>query len=225
MENRTKHIHIKDYNYDLPDEKIAKYPLKERDHCKLLVYRRGNINEDIFKSLTEYLPQGALMIFNNTKVIQARIHFKKETGARIEIFCLEPANPVDYALNFAANGRCSWYCLVGNSSKWKDGELKKDFNVKGRIVEVTAIRKGPHGPASFEIEFTWNDTDITFADLLDTIGEIPIPPYLNRQSEESDKTDYQTVYSKINGSVAFPTAGLHFTEAVLNSLDHHGIER
>lgn len=224
-EQETKHIRIKDFNYDLPDERIAKHPLKDRDLCKLLVYRKGTISDTVFKTLPSYLPKGALMIFNNTKVIQARIHFYKETGARIEIFCLEPAEPVDYALNFAANRTCSWYCLVGNSSKWKEGALKRDFHVKGRTVEVRAVRKGPHGASSFEIAFSWDDEDVTFADLLDAIGEIPIPPYLNRQSEESDKTDYQTVYSKINGSVACPTAGLHFTDEVLSDLDHHGIDR
>lgn len=224
-EQETKHIRIKDFNYDLPDERIAKHPLKDRDLCKLLVYRKGTISDTVFKTLPSYLPKGALMIFNNTKVIQARIHFYKETGARIEIFCLEPAEPVDYALNFAANRTCSWYCLVGNSSKWKEGALKRDFHVKGRTVEVRAVRKGPHGASSFEIAFSWDDEDVTFADLLDAIGEIPIPPYLNRQSEESDKTDYQTVYSKINGSVACPTAGLHFTDDVLSDLDHHGIDR
>lgn len=224
-EQETKHIRIKDYDYELPDERIAKHPLKDRDHCKLLVYKHGKISDTVFNTLPDYLPEGALMIFNNTKVIQARLHFRKETGAKIEIFCLEPANPVDYALNFAANGKCSWYCLVGNSSKWKEGALKRDFHVKGRTVEVSAVRKAPHGASSFEIEFTWDDTDVTFADLLDAIGEIPIPPYLNRQSEESDKTDYQTVYSKINGSVACPTAGLHFTDEVLAALDKHGIDR
>lgn len=224
-EQETKHIRIKDFNYDLPDERIAKHPLKDRDQCKMLVYKHGGISDTVFKTLPDYLPKGALMIFNNTKVIQARIHFHKETGAKIEIFCLEPAQPVDYALNFASNQKCSWYCLVGNSSKWKEGALKRDFHVKGRTVEVSATRKGPHGATSFEIEFSWNDPDVTFADLLDAIGEIPIPPYLNRQSEESDKTDYQTVYSKINGSVACPTAGLHFTDEVLADLDRHAIDR
>lgn len=221
----TRHIRIKDYNYGLPDGRIAKHPLKDRDQCKLLVYNHGDISDTVFNTLPQYLPQGALMVFNNTKVIQARLHFRKETGAKIEIFCLEPAAPTDYALNFACNGRCSWYCLVGNSSKWKEGTLRRDFNVKGRTVEVYALRKAPHGAASFEVEFTWDDADVTFADLLDAIGEIPIPPYLNRRSEESDKTDYQTVYSKINGSVACPTAGLHFTDSVLEALDRHGIDR
>lgn len=224
-EQETKHIRIKDFNYELPNERIAKHPLKDRDQCKLLVYKQGEISNTVFNTLPTYLPEGALMIFNNTKVIQARLHFRKETGAKIEIFCLEPAEPTDYALNFAANRKCSWYCLVGNSSKWKEGALKRDFHVKGRTVEVSAVRKGPHGAASFEVEFSWDDADVTFADLLDAIGEIPIPPYLNRQSEESDKTDYQTVYSKINGSVACPTAGLHFTDEVLADLDRHGIDR
>ncbi len=221
----TKHIRIKDYDYPLPDERIAKHPLKDRDKCKLLVYDKGSISEDVFTSLPSYLPEGALMVFNNTKVIQARLHFYKQTGAKIEIFCLEPASPVDYALNFASNAECSWICLVGNSSKWKEGELTRTFHVKGKDVVVRAVRKAPHGASSFEIAFAWDDPQVTFADLLDAIGEIPIPPYLNRKSEDSDKTDYQTIYSKIKGSVACPTAGLHFTDTVMEALDKHGIDR
>ena len=221
----TKSIQIVDYNYPLPDEKIAKFPLTERDSSKLLVYRKGEVTEDKFTSLPEYLPSGSLMVFNNTKVIQARLHFRKETGAQIEVFCLEPASPNDYVLNFQATQSCSWYCLVGNLKRWKEGvSLSRIVEVKGRQVVFSAVRKGEHG-TSHLVEFTWDDAEVTFADMLEAVGELPIPPYLNRETQESDKRTYQTVYSKIKGSVAAPTAGLHFTERVLKSLDESGIDR
>ncbi len=221
-----RHIHIQDYDYPLPDERIAKFPLKERDSSKLLVYKQGEVIEDGFAHLSEYLPQGALMVFNNTKVIQARLHFRKgekQDGALIEIFLLEPAFPVEYQENFSAKGKCNWYCLVGNLKKWKSGELYRELEVNGKRVLLSAYRLGEHG-TSQEIMFEW-DGDVTWAEILDVMGELPIPPYLNRKTQESDKTTYQTVYSKIKGSVAAPTAGLHFTERVLADLDAHGIDR
>ncbi len=221
----TKDIHISDYNYPLPDERIAKFPLAERDSSKLLIYNHGEVSEDKFTSLPEYLPKGALMVFNNTKVIQARLHFRKETGATIEVFCLEPASPNDYALNFQTVGQCEWYCMVGNLKRWKSGTLERTVNVKGLDVRFTATRKEAHGETSHRILFEWDSADVTFADVLEAVGELPIPPYLNRETQESDKRTYQTVYSKIKGSVAAPTAGLHFTERVLASLDAAGIER
>ena len=220
----TKNIQIADYNYPLPDERIAKFPLSERDSSKLLVYRGGEVSEDKFTNLPKYLPQGALMVFNNTKVIQARLHFRKETGATIEVFCLEPAAPNDYALNFQATERVSWYCLVGNLKRWKSGALSRVVNVKGKDVTFSATRIGEHG-TSHEVEFRWDCKDVTFAEILEAVGELPIPPYLNRETQESDKRTYQTVYSKIKGSVAAPTAGLHFTERVLASIDEAGIDR
>lgn len=220
----TKHIKISDFNYPLPDERIAKFPLSERDHSKLLVYRHGAVSEDIFTSLPDYLETGEMMVFNNTKVIQARLHFLKETGALIEVFCLEPAAPNDYALNFQQTERCSWLCMIGNLKKWKEGTLRRTVEVKGREVVFTATRKEAYGTSHW-IDFEWNDAELTFADLLEAVGELPIPPYLNRKSEESDKRTYQTVYSKIKGSVAAPTAGLHFTERVLKALDEKGIDR
>ena len=220
----TKHIKISDFNYPLPDERIAKFPLSERDHSKLLVYRHGAVSEDIFTSLPNYLEKGEMMVFNNTKVIQARLHFQKETGALIEVFCLEPAAPNDYALNFQQTERCSWLCMIGNLKKWKEGTLRRAVEVKGREVVFTATRKEACGTSHW-IDFEWNDAELTFADLLEAVGELPIPPYLNRKSEESDKRTYQTVYSKIKGSVAAPTAGLHFTERVLKALDEKGIDR
>ena len=220
----TKHIQISDYNYPLPDERIAKFPLAERDHSKLLVYRHGEVSEDTFYNLPGYLPKGALMVFNNTKVIQARMHFRKETGALIEVFLLEPANPTDYELMLQTTGRSSWLCMIGNLKKWKEGTLKREFDVKGKHLTLSATRiKEVH--TSHWVDFDWDNPDVSFAEILDAVGELPIPPYLNRETQESDKKTYQTVYSKIKGSVAAPTAGLHFTERVLADLDAHGIAR
>ena len=218
----TKHIHISDYNYPLPDDRIAKFPLSQRDHSKLLVYNHGVVTEDVFYNLSEYLPEGSLMVFNNTRVIQARMHFRKETGALIEVFLLEPAMPADYEQTFHTTGQCSWYCLVGNLKKWKDGTLTRTFTVGSQPVQLTATRVSTHG-TSHEILFEWTGGQ-SFAELLDAIGELPIPPYLNRATQESDKTTYQTVYSKVKGSVAAPTAGLHFTPEVLQSVRNRGID-
>ena len=220
----TKNIHISDYSYDLPDERIAKFPMAERDHSKLLLYNKGVVGEDVFYNLPKYLPQGALMVMNNTKVIQARLHFRKSTGALIEIFLLEPAVPADYEQMFQQTHRCSWLCLVGNQKKWKEGALIRELEIKNEKFQISAIRKGEQGTSQL-IEFEWDNANINFADILDVLGELPIPPYLNRETQESDKTTYQTVYSKIKGSVAAPTAGLHFTERVLSDVDAHGIER
>ncbi|UPS45735.1 S-adenosylmethionine:tRNA ribosyltransferase-isomerase [Prevotella sp. E15-22] len=220
----TKHIRISDYNYPLPDERIAKFPLAQRDHSKLLVYNHGEVGEDTFCHLPSHLPQGALMVFNNTKVIQARLHFRKETGALIEIFLLEPAEPSDYELMFQMRGHCSWYCLVGNLKKWKEGTLKRELDIHGEHLTMSATRGDIHG-TSYRIDFEWDNYSISFAEILESMGELPIPPYLNRETQESDKTTYQTVYSKIKGSVAAPTAGLHFTPEVLSAIDAHGIDR
>lgn len=220
----TQHIHISDYTYELPDERIAKFPIAQRDHSKLLVYRHGEVSEDVFYHLPDYLPTGALMVFNNTKVIQARIHFRKETGALIEVFLLEPAVPSDYELMFQTHGHCEWYCLVGNQKKWKEGSLRRALEVNGVTLTLQATRLGEHG-TSQHIAFDWDNDNVSFAEILDAVGELPIPPYLNRETQESDKTTYQTVYSKIKGSVAAPTAGLHFTDQVLSELDAHGIDR
>ena len=221
---KTKDIHISEYNYELPDERIAKFPKAERDHSKLLVYNKGEVGEDIFYNLPNYLPQGALMVYNNTKVIQARLHFRKETGALIEIFLLEPAEPADYEQMFQQTRRCSWLCLVGNQKKWKEGTLSRELRIKDEELRVSATRRGEHGTSQW-IDFEWDNERVNFAEILDVMGELPIPPYLNRETQESDKTTYQTVYSKIKGSVAAPTAGLHFTERVLKDVDARGIER
>ena len=234
----TKHIKISDYNYDLPDERIAKFPIAQRDHSKLLVYKHGEVSDDVFHHLPTYLPQGALMIFNNTKVIQARLHFRKETGALIEVFLMEPAEPTDYELMFQTTGHCSWLCMIGNLKKWKEGSLKRDFEIKGHKLTLSAtMRRGDAlgseaqkmvakgGGTNYWVDFEWDNPEVNFAEILEAVGELPIPPYLNRATQESDKTTYQTVYSKIKGSVAAPTAGLHFTDAVLHDLDQKGVVR
>lgn len=217
----TRKIEIAEYDYNLPDERIAKYPLAQRDMSKLLLYRSGEISHDTFASLTEYIPSGSLMIFNNTKVIQARLRFRKETGATIEVFCLEPESPNDYQLIFQQTEECSWQCLVGNSSRWKSGLLKQQLCVGGK--EVTLCAERVESGAVNIVRFTW-DGGCSFAELLEVAGELPIPPYLNRRTEEKDKETYQTVYSKIKGSVAAPTAGLHFTPAVMQVLQQKGVE-
>lgn len=221
-------IRIADYDYPLPDELIAKHPLAERDRCRLLVRRHdGTIEEHAFSELPELLPPDAMLVYNNTRVINARLHFRKGddgTGALIEVFCLEPACPADYALNFASESGCSWTCFVGNSKRWKDGVLRRRIPVDGVEVTLSATRTGRDGNAS-EVRFDWDVPGVTFSRIIEAAGEIPIPPYLNRSTEESDSTDYQTVYGRIEGSVAAPTAGLHFTPAVLDAVDRRGIPR
>ena len=226
----TKHIHISDYNYDLPDSRIAKFPVSPRDTSKLLVYRHGEISDDIFYNLPKYLPQKSLMVFNNTKVIQARMHFRKETGALIEVFLMEPAAPTDYELMFQTRGECSWLCMVGNLKKWKEGSLVRTFDVAGTTINFKATMRrdiidAKSGGTNYWVDFTWDNPQVSFAEILDAVGELPIPPYLNRETQDSDKTTYQTVYSKIKGSVAAPTAGLHFTDKVLAAIDAAGVRR
>ena len=219
---KTQDIRIEDYDYPLPDERIAKFPLAQRDSSQLLVYKDGEIARRHFADLPSLLPDDAMLVFNNTRVIQARMRFRKATGALIEIFCLEPLQPVDYALSLQSTTSCRWLCLIGNAKKWKEGALQLAFTHNGREVILSAERGAQQGDG-FEIEFAWNDATLTFGELLDTLGELPIPPYLNRATEESDKTTYQTVYSKVEGSVAAPTAGLHFTPAVLDAVRKRGI--
>ena len=219
----TKNISISDYNYELPDERIAKFPVTPRDHSQLLVYDNGNIIDDHFYNLPQYLPKGALMVFNNTKVIRARLHFHKDTGALIEVFLLEPYAPAEYEQMFLTRGHCQWLCLVGNLKKWKEGELTLTIANDQYPITVKASR-GTMVGTSHIIEFDWSG-EVTFAELLEAAGQLPIPPYLNRETQQSDLTTYQTVYSKIKGSVAAPTAGLHFTPEVLAALDAHGIDR
>ena len=218
-------IHISDYAYALPDDRIAKYPLAERDASKLLIYRGGQIRETLFRHLPDCLPDGALLVFNNTRVIRARLLFRKDTGAMIEIFCLEPAVPSDYEQSFAQTAHCTWHCLVGNSKRWKSGQLHTTVTVGSEQVTLSAERVSVAGEAGDLVDFHWDNPRCTFSDVLEAVGVLPIPPYLHRETEAQDLQTYQTVYSKVKGSVAAPTAGLHFTPAVLAELDARGMER
>lgn len=222
--DKVRNIRISDYNYPLPDHRIAKHPLAAREQCKLLCYKvRGEISEGHFYDVPAVLPEKAMLVYNNTRVINARLRFRKSTGSTIEIFCLEPVAPCDYQLIFQTTQSCTWLCLVGNSKRWKQGPLTQEIEVDGKTVTLEAHR-GERRGNSFEIEFLWNG-GVTFASILEAIGEIPIPPYLNRGTESTDSADYQTVYSHIDGSVAAPTAGLHFTDEVLAECDKRGITR
>lgn len=222
--DKVRNIRISDYNYPLPDHRIAKHPLAAREQCKLLCYKvGGEISEGHFYDVPAMLPEKAMLVYNNTRVINARLRFRKSTGSTIEIFCLEPVAPCDYQLIFQTTQSCTWLCLVGNSKRWKQGPLTQEIEVDGKTVTLEANR-GERRGNSFEIEFSWNG-GVTFASILEAIGEIPIPPYLNRGTESTDSADYQTVYSHIDGSVAAPTAGLHFTDEVLAECDKRGITR
>lgn len=219
-------INIEAYNYPLPDERIARHPLPERDRCKLLVHRPdGTVEDHVFASLPELLPDGSLLVYNNTRVINARLRFRKESGALIEIFCLEPVAPADYAVNFACGGRegVQWQCFVGNSKRWKDAPLRGRVTIGGEECELIAERVAKEGNSSI-IRFSWSGP-ASFAEVIAAAGELPIPPYLNRATEQSDEQDYQTVFSRIDGSVAAPTAGLHFTPELLAAVDAAGMQR
>lgn len=220
---KIRNTRIDQYNYDLPDCRIAKHPLAQREQCKLLHYDGSDIHDRHFYDVPSLLPQDSMLIYNNTRVINARLRFAKATGSVIEIFCLEPVAPVDYELIFQTTRSCTWLCLVGNSKRWKQGALEQAVAIDGTEVLLRASR-GERRGNSWEITFEW-DGGATFASILDAIGEIPIPPYLNRGTEASDSDDYQTVYSHINGSVAAPTAGLHFTDQLLAECDQRGIKR
>ena len=216
-------IYIDDFDYDLPDERIAKYPLQQRDASKLLLWRNGELSESRFSEIASFLPENSLLVCNNTRVIQARIVFHKPTGARIEVFCLEPLFPSDYALSLSATGSCEWKCMVGNLKKWKEGALEQAILFDGKDVTFSAELMETEGN-THRIRFSWSDDTLSFSEILMLIGELPIPPYLHRKTEENDKKTYQTVYSKIEGSVAAPTAGLHFTPDVFESLKSKNIE-
>jgi S-adenosylmethionine:tRNA ribosyltransferase-isomerase len=265
-------ILIEEYNYPLPDERIAKYPLAKRDHSKLLVYRDDQVSEDVFYHIGEYLSSDSLLIYNNTRVIQARLEFYKNAvqefrssgvtseqaqgatklstpltnevtrGARIEIFCLEPLQPNDHQLALSSVAGCTWKCMIGNAKKWKVGPLALETTLPSGQVVTLYAEKGQQTGNTFAVHFSWTsiysasdlqgsarstdvvDLNISFAEILDSVGELPIPPYLNRKTEDSDKTTYQTVYSRIKGSVAAPTAGLHFTDEVLDGLRAKGVQ-
>lgn len=215
-----KDLQIKDFTYELPAERIAHYPLAERDQSKLLVYRKGNIVEDTYKNISNYIPSGSLLVFNNTKVIPARLFFKTTTGAKVEVFCLEPAEQTDLVAVMSSRGSVRWNCMIGRASKWKEKVLHHTtdtFTLSAELVNRISD--------AFVVEFTWQPATLTFAEILDKTGMMPIPPYLKRDSEEIDLARYQTVYAKYEGSVAAPTAGLHFTDAVFNALQAKNISR
>ena len=218
-----REININAYDYMLLDARIAKFPLQERDRSKLLVYRNEVVTESVFNRLPDLLPDKSLIVFNDTHVIRARLLFMKDTGAQIEIFCLEPEAPNDYTLNFQSREQCRWVCLVGNAKRWK-GVLKRTLIIRNTAVVLTAERIQTAGQ-THSVLFKWDNPSCTFADILEVAGILPIPPYLHRKTEESDLQTYQTVYSKIKGSVAAPTAGLHFTPEVLKALDDRGFKR
>lgn len=221
MLNNPRDISIAEYDYPLPDERIAKFPLAERDQSKLLVYQEGQINESRFFHLPQFLPENTLLVFNNTKVIHARLFFRKPTGSVIEIFCLEPwQQPVASA--FEERQHCTWLCFIGNNKKWKEGPLEREFAGNGRTLKLKALRREAKGNA-WIVDFEW-DGGISFAEVIEYTGVIPLPPYLHRDAEESDKERYQTVYAEHEGSVAAPTAGLHFTDTLLQALTDGGFK-
>lgn len=224
MNLHYRNIRIADYSYELPQERIAKYPLPERDSSKLLVWDGRSVKDRVFREMPSLIEKESLLVFNNTRVIRARLLFRKETGAVVEIFCLEPDEPADFAMNLSSGGHVEWKCLVGNLKRWKTGPLVSGFNHGGSEHALTAERLRTDGDL-FIIRFSWDDVTISFADVLESLGHMPIPPYLGRNDEESDVTTYQTLYASVNGSVAAPTAGLHFTPAVLEALSGRGIER
>ena len=221
---RVKSIDIASYDYPLPDERIARHPLAQREQCKLLVWDGEHISDAHFADVPRLLPPDAMLVYNNTRVINARLRLTKDTGAVIEIFCLKPIEPADYQLTFQTTSQCTWQCLVGNSKRWKQGPLVKDITLADGSVSRLTVTRGERDGDAWHIHFSWTG-GVTWATLLETIGEIPIPPYLNRNTEPTDSTDYQTVYSHIDGSVAAPTAGLHFTEELLAEVDRRGIVR
>jgi S-adenosylmethionine:tRNA ribosyltransferase-isomerase len=224
MRQEIGEIQIEDFNYELPDERIAKFPLAERDQSKLLYYLQGKISEKVFSQIPDLLPAGSLLIFNETKVIRARLIFYKPTGAQIEIFCLEPVKPSnDFQIAFQQGSPVLWKCMVGNAKRWKTEDLETDFEVEGSTVRLKA-RKIEKLTDAWLIEFSWDPETNHFADIIEMNGLVPLPPYLNRDAVESDKTRYQTVYAKYDGSVAAPTAGLHFTGSLLKEIEKKGIE-
>ena len=222
MQNAERHIDINDFDYDLPNERIAKFPLAERSESKLLVYDNGSISESRFRNVADHLPAGAMLVFNNTRVVRARIVMHKPSGARIEVFCLEPHRPADYERAFAMRGESEWSCVVGNLKKWKEGEVTINFEYEG-VQQRLSAEIVERGTREHIVRFRWS-VDLSFGELLELLGRIPIPPYLNRDSEEIDNSRYQTVYAKYEGSVAAPTAGLHFTPELIASMRERGID-
>jgi S-adenosylmethionine:tRNA ribosyltransferase-isomerase len=218
-------INIQAYDYDLPDTRIAQFPLERRDQSKLLVARGGNISEDNFSNLTNHLPAGSLAVFNETRVVHARLLFQKESGSVIEIFCLEPMAPFrDYHQSFQQKEQVDWICLVGNSKRWKEGKLELSLDQNNHSLKIIAERVRKQDDGTSQVRFSWSPADLTFAEILELAGRIPLPPYISRKPVNKDETTYQTVYAKQDGSVAAPTAGLHFTETVMEALEKKNID-
>jgi S-adenosylmethionine:tRNA ribosyltransferase-isomerase len=224
MHQHPEDIRIDDYSYDLPQERIARYPLEKRDRSKMLLWDGKHITDAVFSDLPALIDSNSLLVFNNTRVIRARLLFRKESGAAIEIFCLEPSDPCDFAISLASSEPVEWKCLIGNLKRWKGGTLQAHFAIHSQTGTLNADKIRPDGDA-FTVRFSWEGTDATFSDILEAMGHMPIPPYLDRDDEESDAVTYQTVYATVKGSVAAPTAGLHFTPAVFDSLSRRGIKR
>jgi len=219
-----KEISINDYTYALEEERIAQFPVEKRDHSKLLIAKQNELQEDQFYNIADHLPKDSLIVFNDTKVIRARLRFRKPTGAKIEIFILEPVSPTAEVQNaFQVQKECSWKCFVGNAKKWKHGSLELEFEFAGKTIILTANKGEAQGNAHL-IHFSWTPTELNFSDILMGSGSIPLPPYMNRETEAEDVERYQTIYAKHQGSVAAPTAGLHFTDKVMKSLNERNIQ-
>jgi len=219
-----KNLSISDFDYSLPEEKIAVYPLPERDQSKLLIYKNGDISEDIYRNITDYLPENCFLVFNDTKVIKARILFQKKTGAVIEIFCLEPHEKInDYAIILAQKNSVRWKCMIGGAGKWKEKYLEKEIQIEEEKIILKAGLVEKLNDA-YVVELSWNPGNFSFAEIIDHAGETPLPPYIKRKTEESDSETYQTIYSVHEGSVAAPTAGLHFTKEIFSSLKKKNID-
>lgn len=216
-------INLNEYNYGLPSEKIAQYPFPERDGSRLLIYNKKIISEDIFKNIVKFIPSNTLLVFNNARVIRARLLFQKETGSQIELFCIDPLSPIDHSLSFSSHGPVEWKCMIGNQKKWKSSTIRKIFIFNNEPHELVAERLNPEGDA-WRIRFSWNSSELTFSDVIGTVGHIPLPPYITRPDEEDDAIRYQTIYSSVNGSVAAPTAGLHFSKDLFDKLLQNGIK-
>lgn len=216
MDNK-KNINIEDFDYNLDSEKIAYYPVNKRDESKLLIYENGNITDSVFKNIKNFLPKGSLLVFNDSKVVNARLKFFKNTGAKIEIFCLEPEGGTDYTQAFSANDECCWNAFVGNNKKWKDEVLSQSVDINGIQIILNAEKLADHGE-HFTVKFFWDNSNITFAEILESFGDVPLPPYIKRNAEKVDENRYRTVYGKVEGSVAAPTAGLHFTNEMIYNL-------
>lgn len=216
-------INIADYDYDLPEDRIAQYPVRDRDASKLLIFDGNNVSSDVFRNLDRYIPADSLLVFNNTRVIRARLLFRKKSGAQIEIFCLEPLSPPDYETSFASKSPVEWKCIIGNLKKWKTGVVSLKFRPGDTEYELCAEKICPEGEA-WRIRFNWNSTRLSFSEVIETSGHIPLPPYISREDEKEDGSRYQTVYSSVKGSVAAPTAGLHFTQDLLDKLPKKGVK-